>query len=104
MKKLLIPFVLCAAVILAIAAVPRRVSVDSANTYICAGTVVTTGDSTVTNTFSTAFGAAPIVVVTPLGNGNLPITNIICTVTTTGFILNTHVPSMTNRWIAVGTL
>lgn len=68
---------------------------------IQSGSVVTSADGTVTNSFTTAFTAAPIVINRQTGTGTTT-TNIL-TVTTTNFILNTGVGTQTNSWVAFGT-
>jgi hypothetical protein len=67
---------------------------------IQAGNVVTSGDGTVTQTFATAFSAAPVVVTTQLGL-NTTITNVLA-VTASTFVLQTSLATQTNNWIALG--
>lgn len=70
---------------------------------IQAGTAVTTADNTVTNTFATAFSVAPVVVTTPTGAaGTTCLTNAVISVSTTGFVYNCGVPSVTIQWVAIG--
>lgn len=68
---------------------------------IQSGSVTTAGDGTVTNTFSTAFSAAPVVLAVQTGI-DTTITNTI-TVTTTNFILVTQKASQVVKWVAIGT-
>ena len=68
---------------------------------IQAGQCVSTATGYVTNTFPTAFSAAPNVVATQFGTVVNP-TNIVVSVTTTQFILYSQVVSVSNTWVAIG--
>lgn len=70
------------------------------NLGIQAGQCVTSGDDTVTNTFGKAFSVAPVVITSQIGPDTT--SSNICSVTTTGFVLNTGKPGVTNVWIAIG--
>ncbi len=68
---------------------------------IQAGLGVSTSDGTVTNTFSTAFSSAPIVVTT-INAASGGTTNWIVSVTASNFIWKCGATGLTNYWIAVG--
>lgn len=68
---------------------------------IQSGTCITAADGTVTNTFATAFSAAPTVILTHLGLKLSP-TNVVTTTTTTNFIMSAALGDVTNQWIAIG--
>jgi hypothetical protein len=86
--------------LLVMAATRRPFYTDSTTTQILSGTVVSTADGTVTNTFTSAFSTAPNVISTQVGI-NTTITNTIV-ITTTNFVLTVNKATVTNRWIAIG--
>jgi len=102
MKRFTIPFILVAALFLLTAAAVRRpVWTSAAETMIIQGTSTSATDGTVTNTFSTAFSAAPTVVISPYGSAVLSTTNHVV-VTTSNFIWTCSLPSKTANWVAIG--
>lgn len=68
---------------------------------IQSGSVTSSADGTFTNTFSTAFSAAPKVIMTPV-NSTTP-TNTVVSASTTTFIGNVSDASVVVNWIAIGT-
>lgn len=68
---------------------------------IQAGTLTTSANGTVTNTFATAFTVAPYVVTT-LQNSTGPTNNVV-SVTTSNFVYSAGSASKTAHWIAIGT-
>lgn len=77
-------------------------SVSGAKTAlgIQAGSVTTADDGTVTNTFSTEFSSAPIVVITAVDSASP--TNFISALTTTNCIITIGEPAIVVHFIAVG--
>jgi len=77
-------------------------SVSAAKTAlgIQSGSITNADDGTVTNTFSTAFSSAPIVVASQRGL-NTTTTNVL-TVTSSNFIFQSGAPGKIINWIAVG--
>lgn len=69
---------------------------------IQAGSVTTATDGTVTNTFATAFGSAPVVVISPVGEA-VSATNNLVSVTESNFVYNAGQDAQVAKWIAVGT-
>lgn len=67
---------------------------------IQSGSVTTSADGTVTNTFGTAFSTAPVVLLCQTGDGTT-ITNTV-TVTTTNFTYSAGAPSIVAKWLAIG--
>lgn len=100
MKNILIGFFACLALISVVAATRYPVYV-SAPSLIQAGTCVTASDGKVTNTFATAFTAAPNVVTVQVGD-TINATNRVTSITTTNFVLDVQKTTVTNRWIAIG--
>lgn len=80
-----------------VAATPAAIKT---NLGIQSGSVTTSANGTVTNTFGTAFASAPVVVISQTGSA-CTTTNIL-TVTATGFVYNAGAPSIVVKWIAVG--
>lgn len=68
---------------------------------IQSGSVTSSADGTFTNTFSTAFGAAPKVIMTPVNS--VTATNTVVSSSTTTFIGNVSDASIVVNWIAIGT-
>lgn len=66
------------------------------------GTVVTTADSSVTQSFTITFPAAPAVLIRPRGVATT-ISNIL-TVTESNFVVKTGLPTQTNDYIVIGGL
>lgn len=86
---------------------PSRTIATQLASGINAGWSVTSGDGTVTNTFSTnyVYSAAPFVTVTMLGTTGNGGTNtpVITSVTTTNFVFKVGaISGVTNHWHAVG--
>jgi hypothetical protein len=67
---------------------------------IQSGSITNSADGTVTNTFTTAFSSAPIVVAAQTGL-NTTTTNVL-TVTASNFVYQSGAPSKVINWIAVG--
>lgn len=84
------------------AAAPTFITAANAKTAlgIQAGTATTAADGTVTNTFSTAFASAPVVVISPFNNTTA--TNSVVSVSTTAFVANLGTAAAVLHWIAVG--
>jgi hypothetical protein len=103
MRKQIIPFLLGAALIFAVAAgVSRQPFYAAGPTLVQTGTCIAT-DGTVTNTFTIAYSSAPKVFCTQTGTGLNSATNLVTSITTTNFQLKTSLANTTNSWIAVGT-
>jgi hypothetical protein len=100
MNKILFALLLAGVAAVTIAAVRQPVYVASA-TQILTGTAITTADCTVTQSFSTVYGAVPVIVCSQVGL-NTTTTNVI-EVTTSNFVLRTGKATQTNKWVAVGT-
>jgi hypothetical protein len=101
MKKLLTFSALAVLALACMAAATRRAVTLEGNTMLQSGTAVTTSDCTVTQTFSTAFSAAPKVVCPQIGLDTTT-TNVVA-ITSSNFVLRTGKASTTNHWIAIGT-
>jgi hypothetical protein len=78
-----------------VAGVKRNLGIDT-------GSCVSSGDGTVTQAFAFTFASAPKVFLTQTGTNNWSRTNVAHTITTTNFIVNTTVASVTNQWLAIG--
>ncbi|KAF0176443.1 MAG: Uncharacterized protein FD161_2982 [Limisphaerales bacterium] len=68
---------------------------------IQSGSVTSSADGTFTNTFSTAFSAAPKVIITPVNS--VTATQTVVSASTTAFIGNVSDASVVVNWIAIGT-
>jgi hypothetical protein len=102
MRKLFISLaILGAALSFCFAAATRKTVAVEGNKMILAGTAITVADGTITQAFSTVFSAVPVVVSSQVGAATT-ISNIV-SVTTSNFVLNTGLPTSTNKWVAVGT-
>jgi hypothetical protein len=99
MKKAILLVALLAMVSLICVAASRKPLYAASNTMILVGTATVATDHTVTNTFSTAFSAAPVVVVSG-GTNDLA---HVKTITTTNVIFGGAAAAGTLQWIAVGT-
>lgn len=100
MKKIIFGSLLTLALIASIAAVRQPIYVAS-TTQILSGTNIVSSDGTVTQSFSTAFGAVPNVLVVQVGL-NTTITNQVAA-TTSNFVSTTSLSGGGIKWIAVGT-
>ncbi len=67
---------------------------------IQSGSVTSSADNTVTNTFSTAFSSAPKVTTTPFNSTTA--TNTVTSVTTSNFVVNVGKASVVVHWFAIG--
>lgn len=103
MKKTIIALLAIAVVIgivSSVAAVRQPIYVASV-TQILKGSVVMTSDGSVTQSFSTAFGAVPTVFTIQQNNAAASTTNFV-TPTTSNVIIRSSIAGATSVWFAVG--
>jgi hypothetical protein len=104
MKKIIFGFALCTAIYFGIAASRVNIFTESAPaTLIETGTGTTVADGTVTNSFTTVFGAAPKVVCTQTGTV-ITSSNCVVSITTSNFLYRAGAGSVVVNYIAVGAL
>jgi hypothetical protein len=100
MKKLSALVIDLVVAAVAIAATRRPVYTESA-LQILSGSVVMSGDGSVTQTFSTAFGAVPKVFTIQQNNAAASTTNFV-TPTVSNVVLRSSIAGATSVWFAVG--
>jgi hypothetical protein len=88
----------------AVFAATRYPVYSSANAplLIVTGQGVSTADGTVTNTFSTTFGAVPKVIPSIFAANSAKTTNLVLSVTTSNFVWACGANGVTNPYIAIG--
>jgi isoaspartyl peptidase/L-asparaginase-like protein (Ntn-hydrolase superfamily) len=99
MKKIFLALALVAAVA-TVAAVRRPIHVEG-NTMIQRGSVVMSGDGSVTQTFATAFSSIPVVFTIQQNNAAASTTNFV-NATTSNVVLRSSIAGATSVWFAVG--
>lgn len=100
MKKIILSCFVIGLVVASIAAVRQPIYVASV-TQILKGSVVMTSDGSVTQSFSTAFGAVPTVFTIQQNNAAASTTNFV-TPTTSNVIIRSSIAGATSVWFAVG--
>lgn len=103
MKKIFTASFLAIAVLLSMAAIPSlRFPIYTVGPrQILHGSAVMTADGSVTQAFSTAFGAVPNVIMIQQNNAAASTTNFV-TPATNSVILRSSIAGATSIWIAVG--
>jgi hypothetical protein len=99
MKKSIISLLFLALIGIAATRVPFY---SSGPTLVLSGSVVMSGDGSVTQSFSTAFSAVPTVLVCQENVAAGSLTNIIAP-TTSNVVIRSSIAGATNKWIAIGT-